>query len=277
MPTGVAANDSSSFDGSVAPQGESAPGLANALGRVVIRNGQVELVVESVEDSFQQIRQITESTGGYVSGSTLTGRADTQRAYLTLRIPADEFDNVVERLRDLAVEVHSASTSSQDVTEEYADLEARLRNQRAVEEQYLTLLREATVIGEILEVQDRLSSTRYEIERVQGRLNLLDSLTSLATLEVSLIPESEESAGPQDPSFADRVSETWDDSLTALAGLGTGIVLAVVWGWWLAILAIVAALIALRFYRRWALAQERRSSQQASEEGGRVDTPDAEA
>ena len=146
-----------------------------------------------------------------------------------------------------------------------------------MEEQYLTLLREATVIGEILEVQDRLSSTRYEIERVQGRLNLLDSLTSLATLEVSLIPESEESAGPQDPSFADRVSETWDDSLTALAGLVTGIVLAVVWGWWLAILAIVAALIALRFYRRWALAQERRSSQQASEEGGRVDTPDAEA
>src|SRR5690606_25100872 len=122
-----------------------------------------ELVVESVEDSFQQVRQITESTGGYVSGSTLTGRADTQRAYLTLRIPADEFDSVVERLRGLAVEVRSASTSSQDVTDEYADLQARLRNQRAVEEQYLTLLREATEIGEILEVRDRLASTRYEI------------------------------------------------------------------------------------------------------------------
>ena len=126
--SGGGTDGSSASEGPVAPQEESAPGLSNTLGRVVIRNGQIELVVESVEDSFQQVRQITESTGGYVSGSTLTGRDETQRAYLTLRIPADDFDSVVERLRGLAIEVHSASTSSQDVTEEYADLQARLRN-----------------------------------------------------------------------------------------------------------------------------------------------------
>ena len=125
MPSGAGTDGSFSSNGPVAPQEEAAPGLTNTLGRVVIRNGQIELVVESVEDSFQQVRQITESTGGYVSGSTLTGREETQRAYLTLRIPADDFDNVVERLRGLAIEVHSASTSSQDVTEEYAIFEYR--------------------------------------------------------------------------------------------------------------------------------------------------------
>ncbi|MEX2376168.1 MAG: DUF4349 domain-containing protein [Dehalococcoidia bacterium] len=281
MPSAGGMDGSVESRGSVAPQvaprEESAPGLSNTLGRVVIRNGQIELVVESVEDSFQQVRQITESTGGYVSGSTLTGRGETQHAYLTLRVPAEEFDRVVERLRGLAIEVHSASTGSQDVTEEYADLEARLRNQRAVEEQYLTLLREASEIGEILEVQDRLASTRYEIERVQGRLNLLDSLTSLATLEVSLRPESEEMSGPKDPSFGDRVSDAWDDSLAALASIGTGIVLAVVWGWWVAVLGIVVALVALRLYRRRDSTPSPSGQLRPQDAGERVDTPDAEA
>lgn len=265
-------------DDSFAPQEESGLGLTNALGRSVIRNGHMELVVESVEDSFQQVRQITESTGGYVSGSTFTGRGETQRAYLTLRIPADQFDGVIERLRGIAVDVETASTTTQDVTEEYADLQARLRTQQAVEQQYLTLLREATNIGEILEVQDRLSWTRYEIERVQGRLNFLDSLTSLATLEVSLVPESDGTVGDKDPAFGNRVRDSWENSLATLAGIGTGIVVAVVWGWWLAILGLIAALIAVRLVRRWARSPKQpEASAGDAREVTRVDTPDGAA
>lgn len=263
---------SASFPGSA--QGTD---IQNTLGRSVIRNGHIELVVESVEDAFQRVRQLTDATGGYVSASTFTGGEDSQRAYLTLRIPAEEFDATIERLRGLAIEVPTASTTSQDVTEEYTDLQAHLRTQRAVEEQYLTLLGEATQIGDILQIQERLSYTRYEIERIQGRLNFLDSLTSLATLEVSLLPESDASTEPVAPSFGDRVQEAWEDSLATLGAAGTGIVLAIVWGWWLLPVALVAAIVIRRVARAQSTNRQTTPVEASGDSSGHVDTPDGAA
>lgn len=257
--------------GSSSGAGDGSPQpIADVLGRQVIRNGSMELTVESVPGAFDQVRGVVEQAEGYVAGSSIAGRDESQYARLTLRIPAERFDQVVADLRNLAIEVDSVSTSSQDVTEEYTDLEASLRNLRAVEEQYLTLLGETQEIGEILQVQDRLNSVRYEIERVQGRLNLLENQTSLATLEVSLYPEASSlmEAEP-DSGFAAEVREAWDSSLEFVGDLGTGLVVALVWSWWLIPVVVIAAVLLRRFAGRL------RTGGPVNNE--RVDTPEGAA
>lgn len=253
---------------------EGAPGaqpIADVLGRQVIRNGSVELTVESVDEAFEEVRGVVDQAGGYLASSTFSGRDESQRARMTVRVPAEKFDQVIADLRNMALEVESVSTSSQDVTEEFTDLEASLRNLRAVEAQYLTLLGEAGNIGEILEVQDRLNGVRYELERVQGRLNLLENQTSLATLEIGLYPESSAFATEPSSGFGAEVREAWESSLDFIATAGTGVVVALVWSWWLIPFAIVALLLARRFAGRIA------SMGRTSRTADRVDTPESAA
>lgn len=241
--------------------------IADVLGRQVIRNGSVELTVESVDEAFEEVRGVVDQAGGYLASSTFSGREESQRARMTVRVPAEKFDQVIADLRNMAVEVESVSTSSQDVTEEFTDLEASLRNLRAVETQYLTLLGEASNIGEILEVQDRLNGVRYELERVQGRLNLLENQTSLATLEIGLYPESSALVTEPSSGFGAEVREAWESSLDFIASAGTGVVVALVWSWWLIPFVLIAAFLARRFAGRLASMGRTRSRTD------RVDTP----
>lgn len=256
---------------------QSAPGAANTgtspepiadvLGRQVIRNGSMQLTVESVTETFDQIRGAVEQAGGFVASSSFSGREDSQRARMTVRVPAAKFDQLIADLRNMAIEVDSISTGSEDVTGEFTDLEASLRNLKAVESQYLTLLGEAKEIGDILTVQDRLNDVRYEIERVQGRLNLIENQTSLATLEVALFPEAAEVVEqPVDDGFTHQVSEAWESSLDFVGNLGTGLVVALVWSWWLIPVVVIVALVARRFVAQAAKARSARDV-------GRVDTP----
>ncbi len=259
----------SAANGVMTPGGSGAPApIADVLGRQVIRNGSVDLIVESVDESFEQVRGVVEQAGGYLASSSFSGRDESQRARMTVRIPAEKFDQVVADLRNLAIEVGSISTSSQDVTEEFTDLEASLRNLRAIETQYLTLLGEADNIGDILQVQDRLNGVRYELERVQGRLNLIENQTSLATLEIALFPESAPMTVEDQTGFRADVREAWDSSVDFVSAAGTGLVVALVWSWWLIPFLLVGALLVRRYAGR--LADRARG---ASEDPARVDTP----
>lgn len=242
----------SGFDSSESPRGEDGAAVApvpsagegstnlpSSLGRTIIRNGSVDIVVESVPQAFDRVRQLVETAGGFVASSDFRGTGEYQSASLTLRVPAGQFGDIVASLEEMATEVLSVTSNSQDVTEEFTDLESSLRNLRAVEQQYLTLLGEARTINDILLVQDRLTGVRNDIERIQGRLNLLSSLADLATINVSLSPVSAETeTGEKD--FGDRIADAWESSLSTLSAIGTGIAVVVVWSWWLApILAIV--------------------------------------
>ncbi|MDP2327737.1 MAG: DUF4349 domain-containing protein [Dehalococcoidia bacterium] len=242
--------------------------VPQGLGRTVIRNGQLQMQVESVSTTFDRVRLATEAAGGYVADSSISGRDKYQSAWLTIRIPADRFAQVVTELQGLAVEVDAFSTNSQDVTEEYADLQATIRNLRAVESQYLELLGRAQDIGEVLQVQDRLNQVRMQIDQVQGRINLLDQLTSLATLTVYLTPVADIVDTEPSDSIGDAVREAWEASLETLESIARGVLVAVVYSWWIIPLLLVGGLLARR-----ALA--RRTPAEAG--SGRVDTPEGSA
>ena len=225
---------------------------ADLLGRTIIRNGSLNLEVQSVEQAFARVTAIAGEQGGFVANSTLErgGGYGYRYAHLTLRIPAERFDQTIEALRAIAAEVLHVSTSSQDVTGEVTDLEAGLRNLRSVEAQYLTLLTNAKEISDILQVQDRLTETRGQIERTEGRLALLESLADLSTLSVDLqqtaqAPDGDGGGGP-----LDAAGEAWDASLATLNVIATAVVVVVVYSWWLLPIVIIGALALWRWAPR---------------------------
>jgi hypothetical protein len=238
-----------------APPSADGATSADILGRTIIRNGSVALEVESVAESFEAVRSVATANGGFVAdstfygGSSATDEDDGSRfASLTLRVPSERFEQVVADLRALAIEVTSISTSSQDVTGEVTDLESDLRNLRAVESQYLELLGRADAIGEVLQVQDRLNQTRSQIERIEGRLALLESLADLATLRVELrTPLAPVVAEAGDSGPLDAARAGWEASLATLSAIASVGLAVAVFSWWL--LPVVA--VVLLALRRW--------------------------
>jgi hypothetical protein len=112
-----------------------------------------------------------------------------QTATLALRVPGGRYDDAVDELRRLAVRVDEESSTGQDVTEEFADLGAQLRNQEAAEVQYLELLKRAQSVDDVLKVQTRLTEVRTQIERLKGRQLLLQRRAEMAQIELTLVVE----------------------------------------------------------------------------------------
>ena len=154
-----------------------------------MRNGDISLVVKDVIKSRDEIAQIAIRLGGYVVSSYISGEEQDRRGSISIRVPDEMFEQALAGLRGLAVRVTSESTNSQDVTEEYIDLEARLNNAEATESQYLALLDKATDVEDILRIYDSLSRVRSEIEQIKGRMQYLERTSSMSLVTVYLEPE----------------------------------------------------------------------------------------
>jgi len=155
--------------------------------RKIIRNASLNLIVEDPGQAIIRIQQIVAGvSGAYISNSDIRDPESGLPTTLTLRIPSERFDAVIDETKSLAAEILRDTVNSRDVTEEYADIDSQLRNLKATEEQYLLILTQAEDVEDVLAVQDRLRSVRGEIEVLQGRINLLDNQIGLSTLTVVL-------------------------------------------------------------------------------------------
>jgi hypothetical protein len=168
-------------------------GLESVEERMIIRTGDVSLIVKDAGESLEKVEAIAKDLGGYVVSSSSWHQEEQLRANLTIRVPAGEFDEAMARLADLAIKVENRNVSTQDVTEEYTDLDARLRNLEATETELLELLtevRERTSKAEdILAVHREITSIRSQIEQLKGRMQYLEKMTAMATINIELIPD----------------------------------------------------------------------------------------
>jgi len=137
-----------------------------------------------------------------------------------------------------------------EVTEEFTDLQARLRNLQATEQRYLELLNKAASIDEILTVQDRLNGVRLEIEQATGRTNVLNNLTDFASITVQLsLPPAIVQADSKN--WAQKAWQaSWKTSKDAMVVLGTVTIVGAVFLAWLAVPAIILLVLWKRFGRR---------------------------
>lgn len=163
-------------------------GNQQQLQRLIIKNANLDLRVEDVTAAADQVSRIANEVQGFVVSSGTSGTEDRLTALITIRVPADRFEETLSRLEGLADRVLSRSVSGEDVTEEYVDLEARLRNLEATRDRLLDLLDEATRVQDALEVNQALSDVQGQIEQLQGRLRYLEQSAALSTINISLVP-----------------------------------------------------------------------------------------
>jgi hypothetical protein len=220
------------------------------LDRKIIFTASLQVEAENVRASFESAGLIARRAGGFVEQSSLSTREtdDGEQltfATITMRVPVGEYDRVLNEIRLLnGTEVLSEESGSTEVTEEYTDLQSRLRNLERTEAQYLLLLEQANTIDDILTVNDRLDGVRAQVEQIQGRLNLLDDLTELATVSVTLSPvEAAPLAVTDDdggiPTFTEALEGALGLSIAALQLLAAASALLLVGAVWLVIPGLV--------------------------------------
>lgn len=163
--------------------------------RKIIRDATLTLEVDEPVKAAERITSIAETHGGFVISSesrhvSSGGRKGRSYEVFTVqfRVPAAQFDATLKDVRATAGEVTAEKVSGKDVTEEYIDLEARLRTQRALEAQLLDIMKTAREVSDAISVQRELATVRGEIERAEGRRRTLETLSSLSTINVTLQP-----------------------------------------------------------------------------------------
>mgnify|MGYP002394908200 CR=1 FL=1 len=194
--------------------------------RMIVRNGNISLVVDDVADAQDEIEELALELNGWVVSSNIYGEEEKKRGRISIRVPSDSFDQAMAEFREMAVRVTSESTSTQDITEEYVDLQSRLKNAQATEEQYLALLEQADEVEDILSIYEALSRIRSEIEQIKGRMQYLEQTSSTSMISVDLTPAV--SLGPiVSPGWS--ASESLNNAIRGLTTFGQGLGTAFIW------------------------------------------------
>lgn len=235
-----------SFSRSSAPDMEmaQAPMEANEAGsgdslrlstdRKIVKNGSLSLQVSDLDESVDKISSVAQANGGlvyssniYAGGGGVRPLYDDVRGYgamekdvsnlprsgsVTIKVPADKFSQTMDQLKEVASQVLSVSTNTDDITETYVDLEAQLKNKRAEEEAFNKLLQQATDVEDILAVTKQTSRVRGEIERLEAQKRFYDSQTAMSQITVSMNEDSK--VGPIKQDW--RPWQTVKDSTKAL-------------------------------------------------------------
>lgn len=228
-----------------------------AVERRVIRSGELEVEVSDVRGAVRHARETAVDIGGFVaSSSSRTLNDDGERADIALEVPSEAFETVMDRLREsrYVIRVEHESTSSQDVTEEYVDLNARLSNLQSTEARFVELLDEADTISEILSVEQEISRIRGEIERIQGRINYLDQRTNYSRIYASFLPVDDSDGVAAGGYFTpgETAREAWDASMRFVGAAGNAIVTIVVFFWWFWPVVAIALVVGMLVRRRYA-------------------------
>jgi hypothetical protein len=242
------------------PQSGARSSEASEPGRRIIRTAELSLESDAPETAGGEVAGIAESKGGFVvsSEAVRTRRVEDDEdvsVTVVFRVPATTFDATLQAVRALAKRVLDVKVTGQDVTAEYVDVEARLKAQRAVEDQYMAILKEAKSVHDILEVQQKLGDVRTEIDRAEGRRRFLEHQTSLSTFTVHLV-QRVEAIDVSGPGFGNSVTKAGHDVIVVSIAIVNGTIRAA--GVLLPVTILVGAPIWLVV--RWLLRRRRKAT-----------------
>lgn len=197
-------------------QADQSQSVSDTLQRKILRNGELTLEVSDPADVQRKIASITGSLGGFVvtSESKVRQIGDAKQELevnLVVRIPAAQFETAMDQIRSTGNRVIQEKMSGQDVTEEFIDLEARIKTQKALEAQFLEIMKRASKVEDALEVQRQIAEVRTEIEKLAGRRRFLEDRASLSTITIQLQTPSAIAVNPS--GFGRNIRQAVVDSI----------------------------------------------------------------
>jgi len=157
---------------------------------LVIKDAEVDLVVDDVARSLARVTQLAADYGGYLINSEVIQQGGFAYALVRLAVPVQNFERALNTLRQLAVRVERERASGQDVTAEYTDLQSQLINLEATAARVREFLKEARTVEESLRINQQLSELEGQIERVKGQLRYYAGRAAFSTITVALRPET---------------------------------------------------------------------------------------
>lgn len=204
--------------------------------RKIIRNAQLGIEAEKPEDIQQRITAIAQSKGGFVVASQQSSsdpRVSVRDVVeMSVRVPANKFVETLTEIKAGPGRILSETIKGEDVTEEFIDIDARLRAKKALEQQFMEIMKRANTVDDALSVQSQLSDVRSEIEKIEGRRRFIENQASLSTINIRIQAPTvfaAETAG-----FGDRLSESFGNgfevALNFILGLVTFVVGALPFG-----------------------------------------------
>ena len=168
-------------------QAPDLPQLSQA-GRMIVYNSELTLLVKSVDEAVRAIGDIAASQGGYVAAVDNGTEQSLPVSTIRIKVLPDRYQETMSRLRGLAIEVAGEKATTQDVTEEYDDVQTQLASLEATHRQLLELLSRATTVEEVLRIQQQANQVKLQIDRLRGRATVLERLSELATIAVQVRP-----------------------------------------------------------------------------------------
>lgn len=221
-PMEFSAADSESADG------DPSQAPAAAANRKIIYDTTLGLVVEDYQQFEAQLPVLVTKHGGFISHSDTDRRYNNQQSgSWVVRIPVDSYSAFLTGVDTLGF-AESRQENAQDVTEEYVDVEARIKNKKALEQRIINLLEERSgKLADVLEIERELARVREEIERMEGRLRVLQDRTSLATVTINC-REQRAYQPPAAPTLVSRIGQAWGGSLHALRLAGENLLVVLI-------------------------------------------------
>lgn len=231
----------------------------NRSTRMIIKNGEMRLLVNSTDSAIEQVTDSAVNSGGYIVSSRVTLVGAYKNARMTMGVPVDQFEAVMRQLRALAVKVISENASGQDVSDEFVDLQSRVGNLEATAARIREFLKDTKTVEEALKVNSELSAVEDEIEKIKGRMQYLKDRAAYSTIvvdieEVQPTPTPTPTATPtptptpvvwQPIKTAEKAADTLGDLLKSLIEALIWVVIVV-----LPCLLPLAAVVALVVYLR---------------------------
>lgn len=217
MTAPVAASESLPLSESDAEQAPALP-----ISQKIIKNAVLRFSTSDFEACKKRITDTVKKYGGYIASEKQENTSMQWRNEVAIKVPAAAFEQCVESLTGGATRVDEKSITSTDVTEEYVDLDARMKARLAVEQRYVQILQQAKNVKEILEVEAQLKSIREEIESAKGRLQYMDHHVAYSNISLEYY-QTFANTDPQSPGFLQRSWLSFKDGWNGLLSFALGI------------------------------------------------------
>jgi len=216
--------------------------------RIVVEETSMSLVVLKVKETADRIAELAKTNGGYMVSTNISQPEEAPFATVVVRIPADKVKSTIEEYRKLSIKVTSENVIGTDVTDQYVDLEARLKTLEATKNKFEEIMARATQVQDILTVQRELINIQDQIDSLKGRQKYLEQTAALSKVTIYL--SSDEMALPYAPSEAFRPNVIFKLAVRSMTGALRGIAEKLIW---IVVFSVIwiPILIGIVLFRRW--------------------------
>lgn len=231
-----------------------------AINRKLIYKAYVTIEVEDFGEARSKIRSLVQLAGGYQLNFNEINSEHDRSGHFTIKVPASGFMDLLNRLEELSPDHYESKVTGQDVTEEYVDLEARLKVLEVTEQRLLSFMEQAASTGDLVIFSQELNDVQQDIERIKGRMRYLEQNVAYSTIELTIYEKNDNLTAKQEkqqePSFGERLSSALQSVLSGISSVLQELVIFIVAA--IPVLLVLALLASpFFFWFRYKLKRER--------------------